>query len=73
MTHRATITLDQEAYTFLLTAAKDNRSAFINELLKKEKIRQLKNDILHANQEEADDADYQEELSNWDISLEDGI
>lgn len=73
MTHRATITLDKEAYSFLLSAAKDNRSAFINELLKREKQRHLEKAILQANQEEADDPIYQEELSNWDETLADGI
>ena len=73
MTYRATITLDQEAYAFLLSTAKDNRSAFINDLLRKEKVRQLKKDILRANQEEANDIAYQEDFTKWDITLEDGI
>lgn len=73
MTHRATITLDQEAYAFLLSAAKDNRSAFINGLLKKEKLRQLEEDVLKANREEAEDLEYQQELSDWDETIEDGI
>ena len=64
MTHRATITLDKEAYSFLLSTAKDNRSAFINELLIKEKQWQLEKAILQANQEE---------LSDWDETLADGI
>lgn len=73
MTHRATITLDNEAYSFLLSTAKDNRSAFINELLKKEKQRQLEKAILRANREEAADLVYQKELSLWNETLVDGI
>lgn len=73
MSHRATVTLDQEAYAFLLAAGKDNRSAYINELLKKEKQRQLERTILKANQEEAADLKYQEELSIWDETLSDGL
>ncbi|MGH1384307.1 type II toxin-antitoxin system MazE family antitoxin [Kordia sp.] len=73
MTHRATITLDQEAYSFLLAKAHNNRSAYINELLKKEKNRQLKKDILRANEEEASDIAYQEELDKWHNTLSDGL
>lgn len=73
MTHRATITLDQEAYAFLLSTAQNNRSAFINKLLKKEKLRQLKQDIQKANQEEANDIIYQKELCEWDETLADGL
>lgn len=73
MTHRATITLDEEAYKFLMSTAKDNRSGFINELLKREKDRALSKALIAANQEEANDVDYQEELSIWDETMDDGI
>lgn len=73
MQHRATITLDHESYAFLMSAGHENRSAFINHLLKEEKRRQLENAILRANQEEAEDLSYQEELSDWDQTLSDGI
>ena len=73
MLNRATITLDSEAYNFLLSAGKENRSAFINDLLIEERKRQLESAILKANQEEAHDLEYQEELSDWDETLSDGI
>lgn len=73
MQHRATITLDQESYAFLMSAGQENRSAFINHLLKEEKKRQLEAAILRANQEEAEDTSYREELSDWDETLSDGI
>ena len=38
MTHRTTITLDDESFAFLNNIAGDNRSAYINELLKQERI-----------------------------------
>ncbi|MCB0212446.1 MAG: CopG family transcriptional regulator [Anaerolineae bacterium] len=73
MSHRATITLDPEAYSFLISTAKGNRSAYINALLKKEKRHVLEQDILRANQEEAGDPEYLEELAAWEETLVDGI
>ncbi len=73
MQHRATITLDQESYAFLMSAGQDNRSAFINHLLKEEKARHMEASMLLSNQEEAGDIKYQEELSDWDMALSDGI
>lgn len=73
MTHRASITLDEEAFSFLNTAGAENRSAFINELLLKEKQSLLQESILKANQEESEDDSYHQDLSDWDITLEDGI
>ncbi len=73
MTQRATFTLEAEAFAFLQAAAGNNRSAYINRLLKAEKQRQLEEALLQANQEEAENATYQEELSAWDEALFDGI
>ena len=73
MTNRATITLDDDAYAFLEASAGDNRSAYINKLLKEEKRRVLEKQIMRANQEEASDLAYQEELMDWDITLSDGL
>ena len=56
MTHRATFTLEAEAFAFLTTAAGNNRSASINQLLKQEKQRQLEAALVQANQEEAENA-----------------
>lgn len=73
MTHRTTITLDDEAYLFLNDIAGDNRSAYINELLKQERKNFLKQALIKANQEEADDLGYQEELKAWENTLSDGL
>ena len=73
MTHRTTITLDDESFVFLNNIAGDNRSAYINELLKQERINYLKQALLKANQEEAQDTDYQKELKEWDTTLSDGL
>jgi predicted CopG family antitoxin len=58
MTNRATITLEKEAYDFLKEVGGSNRSAYINELLKKEKKKLLEKALLKANLEEAEDAVY---------------
>ena len=73
MTQRATITLEAEAFAFLEEVAGNNRSAYINQLLKAEKQRQLEEALLQANQEEAENATYQEELSAWNEALFDGL
>ena len=73
MTNRATFTLDDDALAFLKQVGGDNKSAYVNHLLLQEKKRSLKKAILQANQEEAEDAAYQEELSEWDETLADGL
>ena len=73
MTHRATITLDNDCYTFLNSVAANNRSAYINQLLKQARKDSLKEALIKANEEEAEDADYQEELKTWDTTLSDGL
>ncbi len=70
---RATFTIDPENYAFLTTVAAKNRSAFINTLLKKERHAHLEEAIQKANQEEAEDATYHEELSDWEITSNDGL
>mgnify|MGYP003598324968 CR=1 FL=1 len=73
MTHRTTITLDDESFIFLNSIAGENRSAYINELLKQERMNHLKQALLKANQEEAADSEYQDELKEWDTALWDGL
>ena len=68
MQHRSTFTLDEEVAQFLLT--KENKSALI--LIKKEISQELEAAILKANVEEAEDAEYLQELSEWDNTLNDG-
>ncbi len=73
MTHRTTITLDDEIFAFLNQVAGDNRSAYINQLLQQERNNFLKQTLIKANREEAEDMDYQEELQVWDSTLSDGL
>jgi predicted CopG family antitoxin len=73
MTYRATITLDDDSYAFLQAQAGRNRSGFINALLRKEQQATLAERLYKANQEEANDVAYQEELAVWDVTLSDGL
>ena len=73
MTEQATILLDEEAYAFLDKAAGDDKSTYINSLIKREKQRVLKEAVLTANQEEAQDEAYRSDLSEWDTVLSDGL
>jgi antitoxin CcdA len=71
--HRTTVTLDEEALTFLSSQAGSNKSSYINDLLKQEKQRVLAEAIFKANQEEAKDLDYQHDMQEWDVTLSDGL
>ena len=73
MTRRATFTLEPDAFAFLKQMGGENRSGYINELLKREKRRTLEEAILLANRAEAADHSYQDELTAWDASLDDGL
>jgi len=73
MTHRTTITLDDEIFAFLNQVAGDNRSAYINQLLQQERNNFLKQTLIKANREEAENMDYQEELQAWESTLSDGL
>ncbi len=73
MAERATFTLEEENYEFLVKKGGKNRSAFINRLLKEEKKRLLAKKLLEANKEEAQDQNYLKEISDWDETLLDGL
>ena len=73
MTERATFSLEQENLAFLNSVGGTNKSAYINELLRREKQKALEEKILQANKEEAEDMEYLEELSVWDTTLSDGL
>lgn len=70
---RATFTLDEEALAFLGEVAGNNKSAYINRLLQKEKRQRLEQAIQKANQEEAEDPEYQIQLAPWETTSSDGL
>ncbi|HNS58005.1 MAG TPA: CopG family transcriptional regulator [Nitrosomonas europaea] len=53
--------------------ASNNRSAYINQLLKQEHKNFLQAALRKVNQEEAEDTSYQEELQAWESTLSDGL
>lgn len=57
----------------MLATGGDNRSGYINELLKREQQRTLEQAILRANREEAGDHSHQDELTAWEVSLDDWL
>lgn len=63
MTNRATFTLEDDAFAYLKQVGGENKSAYVNHLLLEDMKRSVKKSILQANQKEAEDAAYQEELS----------
>jgi hypothetical protein len=72
MTRRATITLDDDVYLYLMTYAGKNKSGFINSILRNVQQATLAQQLLQANTEEANDTQYQQDCLLWDNTLLDG-
>jgi len=51
MTHKASISFEDQNYQFLNQVAVKNRSAYINDLLTRERLKTLERAILAANEE----------------------
>lgn len=73
ISERATFTLEPESHAFLQKVGGNNKSAYINELLKREKRKALEEALTKANIEEAEDPHYQAEIALWDVTLADGL
>lgn len=72
MQHRSTFTIEEDNFIFLKNVAGNNLSAYINSLLEEKKKSMLAEAILRANQEEAEES-YQDSLSEWDVTMSDGL
>ena len=72
MSKKVSITLDDEILNFVDRLAR-NRSSFINDILWKEKQRIFMKELENAYKEQANDPMFQEEISVWDITVEDGL
>jgi hypothetical protein len=72
MSKKVSITLDNEILSFVDRLA-SNRSSFINDILWKEKQRIFMKELEDAYREQANDLVFQEEISVWDITVEDGL
>ena len=73
MAKRLTISIDEEVYEYLEHAAGDNRSAFINDLLRQHHLSEMKARMIQGLQEDAQDPEYQQEIAAWEVTLSDGL
>ena len=72
MSKKVSITLDDEILSFVDRLA-SNRSSFINDILWKEQKRIFMKELEDAYKEQVNDPMFQEEISLWDITAEDGL
>jgi hypothetical protein len=72
MSKKVSITLDDEVLSFVDRLA-GNRSSFINDILWKEKRRIFMQELEDAYKEQVNDPIFQEEISLWDVTAEDGL
>jgi Arc/MetJ-type ribon-helix-helix transcriptional regulator len=72
MSKKVSITLDDEVLNFVDRLA-SNRSSFINEVLLKEQNRIFMKELEEAYKEQANDPELQEEISVWDVVVDDGL
>jgi Arc/MetJ-type ribon-helix-helix transcriptional regulator len=72
MSKKVSITLDDEVLSFVDRLA-GNRSSFINDILRKEKRRIFMQELEDAYKEQVNDLIFQEEISLWDVTAEDGL
>jgi metal-responsive CopG/Arc/MetJ family transcriptional regulator len=72
MSKKVSITLDDEILNFVDRLA-TNRSSFINDILQQEQKRVLLQELEDAYQEQANDLEFQKEMSVWDVTVSDGL
>jgi predicted transcriptional regulator len=72
MSKKVSITLDDEVLDFVDRLA-SNRSSFINAILWQEKKRIFMKELEDAYKDQANDLDFQEEISVWEIAVSDGL
>jgi len=72
MNKKVSITLDSEVLDFV-DQSTSNRSSFINDILWKEKKRVLMKELEDAYKEQVRDPAFQDEVSVWDVTVEDGL
>ncbi|MGC1309000.1 MAG: hypothetical protein WA885_17375 [Phormidesmis sp.] len=72
MSKKVSITLDDEVLSFIDKQA-NNRSSFINGILKKEKQRMFLRELEEAYLEEANDPEMKVEHKLWEVTVGDGL
>ncbi len=74
MSKKVSITLDDEVLKFIDTVApRHNRSRFINDILLKEKQKQLITELADAYREQSNDPEFQQGVLAWDVTVSDGL
>lgn len=71
--YRSSFTLRPEAYQFLKQVAGDNHSAYINQLILREKEKYMIEWIERSNREEAQEMQRDEDYRLWEATLADGL
>lgn len=72
MSKKVSITLDDDIVEFVDQLAR-NRSSFINNILQQEKKRIFMKELEDAYKDQADDPEFQEEVSLWETTVGDGL
>jgi len=72
MTKKVSISLDDEVLDFVDQRA-SNRSSFINDILWQEKRRIFMKELEDAYTDQANNPEFKEEVSVWDIAVGDGL
>lgn len=72
MNTKVSITLDNEVLQFV-DRQTQNRSRFINEILRQEQRKQLLQELANAYTEQANDPELQTEIAVWDVTSGDGL
>lgn len=70
---QVTVTLEDDILEFLDRQAQGNRSSYINALLAEHRRRILEAEMIAALKQDAEDPEYQAEISAWDSVVGDGI
>ncbi|MEH2412413.1 type II toxin-antitoxin system MazE family antitoxin [Nostoc sp.] len=70
---KVTITLEEDILRFVDQYAQGNRSAYINTLLAEHRRRILAAEMIAALKQDAEDPEYQAEITAWDSVVGDGI
>jgi Arc/MetJ-type ribon-helix-helix transcriptional regulator len=73
MKQKIAISLDADLINFVDLQANGNRSEYINALLAQQRRRQLEAELIAALQQDLADAEYQNEIAEWDSLAGDGI
>ncbi|XWK90530.1 MAG: hypothetical protein U7127_10905 [Phormidium sp.] len=70
---QVTVALEDDILEFLDRQAQGNRSNYINEVLAEHRRRILQAEMIAALKQDAEDPEYQAEISAWDSVVGDGI